>query len=278
MLKYSMDPEGTFNSPLSQGRIDKEYENLEVRLLHYPKHEDFVKTALFGEFAHAGGMIDPIKEFDNLSEEELFAKAGDYMQGGLEQYLESDTVTFLVYGCTRGFTHEFVRTRKGAWFLQQTMRHSNMGNANLRMPSGISNSSYDVQYEWSRVAQNAVGAYVNLVEEHDIAYQDARTVLPLATETWIIGGMPLRTFIETYNYRACYMFYPEMRWIFQRMGALLAEACPWVANKIKISCEVPDAGGHHKCFYRGTEIVSDVCPLPWATEENRIWKSKRFDK
>ena len=26
MLKYSMDPEGTFNSPLSQGRIDKEYE------------------------------------------------------------------------------------------------------------------------------------------------------------------------------------------------------------------------------------------------------------
>ena len=246
--------------------------------MHYPKHEDFVKTALFGEFAHAGGMIDPIREFDNLNEEELFAKAGDYMQGGLEQYLESDTVTFLVYGCTRGFTHEFVRTRKGAWFLQQTMRHSNMGNANLRMPGAISSSSYDIKYEWKRVTQNAVGSYINLVEEHDIAYQDARTVLPLATETWIIGGMPLRTFIETYNYRACYMFYPEMRWIFQKMGELLSEACPWVANKIKISCEIPDKDGNHKCFYRGTEIVSDVCPLPWATEENRIWKSTRFNK
>ena len=270
-----MDPEGVFNSPLAQGRIDKAYENLDVRLLHYPKHDDFVKTALFGEFAHAGGMINPIQELDNLSADELMQKAGDYMQGGLEQYLESDTVTFLIYGCTRGFTHEFVRTRKGAWFLQQTMRHSNMGHANIRMPEFICNSGNSAQKIWKESVNDSVEIYQRLIDL-DVPYQDARTVLPLATETWIIGGMPLRTFLETYNYRACYMFYPEMQWIFHEMGTLLSKACPWLESKIKISCEIPDKDGNHKCYYRGVEKVEGLCQLPWAKEENRLWKSRRF--
>lgn len=276
MLKHSMDPEGKFDSPLNQGRIDEAYDNLEVRLLHYPKQEDFVKTALFGEFAHAGGLINPIEEFDNLTAEQIAEKAGNYMQGGLEQYLESDTVVFLIYGCTRGFTHEFVRTRKGAWFIQQTMRHSNMGNANLRMPEYIAHTKEEkIKGDWYFATCNAVNAYVGLVHA-DVPYQDARTVLPLATETWIIGGMPLRTFIETYNYRACYMFYPEMQWVFRTAGVLLKEACPWLENKIKISCEIPDKEGNHKCYYRGVEEVEGVCPLKWAKEENRLWKSTRF--
>jgi hypothetical protein len=276
MLRYSMDQEGKFDSPLSQGRIDRGYENLEVRLLHAPKHEDFVRTALFGEFAHAGGLINPIEEFDNLSVDDLMAKAGDYMSGGLEQYLESDTVTFLVYGCTRAFTHEFVRTRKGAWFLQQTMRHSRMHNANMRMPEYIATNWPEHRQEmWIRCVRDAAEFYDFIVEQ-DTPYQDARSVLPIATETWIIGGMPLRTFLETYNYRACWMFLPEMRWIFHQMGQLLVAECPWLESKVKISCEFPDREGNHKCYYRGVENVEEVCTLPWAKEDNRIWRSKRF--
>lgn len=271
-----MDPNGVFDSPLAQGRIDRAYENLEVRLLHSPVQMDFIKTAMFGEFAHAGGMINPIEELDNLSIDKLMEKAGDYMHGGLEQFLESDTVTFLVYGCSRAFTHECVRTRKGAWYLQQTLRHSNMGHANVRMPEYVAKGSEDLQEKWTLATQMAVDTYVSMVNDDDMPYQDARTVLPLATETWLIVGMPLRTFLEMYNYRACFMFYPEMQWITQKMGSLLATECPWLEDKIKISCEIPDKDGNHKCYYRGVEDVSLVCHFEWAKEDNRIWKSKRF--
>ena len=151
-----------------------------------------------------------------------------------------------------------------------------MGDANVRMPEFVAKGSEEIQEKWLLSNQMAVDTYHELVNVYDMPYQDARTVLPLSTETWLIVGMPLRTFLEMYNYRACYMFYPEMRWITQEMGLLLAAECPWLEDKIKISCEMADKDGNHKCFYRGVENVEEVCTLPWAKEENRIWKSTRF--
>lgn len=282
VLSRLIDKEGEFDSPLAQGRIDRGYENLHIRLLHAPKMEDFVLTAVFTEFASSGGGKgkSPLERLDELqgNSDALSSMAEKFMHGGLEQFLEADTVTFLIYGCSRGFTHEFVRTRKGAWFVQQTMRHSNMGNANLRMPEFITRQPLDKQQFWIDNQKRQVEAYMKMVEEWYWPYEDARSVLPIGTETWIIGGMPIRTFLETYAYRACYMFYPEMQWIFRECGRLLKEQCPWLADKVKISCEIPNREGKHNCHYRGTEPVEGMCPLPWAKEELRLFKSKLYNK
>jgi thymidylate synthase ThyX len=186
---------------------------------------------------------------------------------GLQQTLEGESVTFLVYGCTRGFTHEFVRTRKGAWFLQQTMRHTDMGNANVRMPEYIANANQVYQSQWAIAIGNSIGVYQELVNA-DTPYEDARSVLPIATETWIIGGMPLRTWLETYEYRACHMFYPEMRYIFGRMKDALAKRAPNVARQAHITCERKGI-----CTYRGAEDTTG-CPIyPGARE----WQSPLYD-
>ena len=268
-LRASMDPEGKFNSPLAQGRVDEAYDNLKIRLLHYPKIEDFVKTASFGEAAHAGGALDPIAELDSLGPNELTSKVKQFMHGGLEQFLESDTVVYLVYGCTRGYTHEIVRTRNGAWFFQQTSRHSYLGDANLRMPEYIANSTEEVKELWVRTTREAINSYINMCENHDVPYQDARTVIPVGMQTWIVIGMPLRTYLNMNSYRTCAMFYPEMVWIQRKVGDLVKEACPWLSDKIKIGCESSKV-----CEYRGVEETHDSCDKPWA--HIRRWKSDHY--
>ncbi len=198
-LRKSGDPLEVFKSSLAQGRVDRGFDNLEVVLLHGPAERDMRITATLGAAAHAGAFGE-VLEF--IRDGRIDDMPVDVASIGLQQVLESDTVTFLVYGCTRAFTHEFVRTRKGAWFLQQTMRHTDMGDANVRMPASIAEGDPYARDIWLATVNKAVAHYQRLVRL-DIPYEDARTVLPLATETWIIGGMPLRTWLETYEYRAC---------------------------------------------------------------------------
>lgn len=281
MLKHSTNLDGEFLSPLSQGRIDRNFENLVIKMIHVPVFEDFIKTAILTEYGSSGGGKGEsmLTTLDALDSNKLLAQTSEkFMHGGLYQFLESDSVSFLIYGCSRAFTHEMVRTRKGAWFVQQTMRHSDMYNANVRMPQQIVISDNDIQKKWIDAVKKSIDTYIELTRQFDIPYQDARTVLPLATETWIIVGMPIRTFLETYNFRACSMFYPEMVYCFREMGRLLSEKCNWLEPKIKISCEIPDQNGEHWCYYRGTEQVEGFCTFPWAQEKKRLFKSKLYNR
>jgi thymidylate synthase ThyX len=150
------------------------------------------------------------------------------------------------------------------------MRHTDMGRANLRMPVTIAEGSERDRELWERTNKEAVSAYQSMCIA-DIPYEDARTVLPLATETWIIAGMPMRTWLETYEYRACYMFYPEMRWVFQRMKEELARHNEPLSTYAQITCE-----RRKICTYRGAEDTAE-CPLRKANGWDREWQSPEYD-
>jgi len=147
---------------------------------------------------------------------------------------------------------------------------------------------YEEAKGWSLTAQEAWTLSVKLSREvygflADIGVdlQDARTVCPIATETYIICEYPLSEFINTYSYRACYQFYPETVALFHLMGKKLIEKCPWLESQIKISCEKTGPGINglpHRCTYQGWERVEGSCPLPWAIEENRTFKSSKVDR
>jgi len=264
-MRKSLDPMEVFKSPLGNGRIDRGYENLEVICLQAP---DEKRLDLVGTLAAAGhaGAFGQVLEFIQEGKIEEVA-ALNIGQVGLQQILEMENVCFLIYGCTRAFTHEMVRTRKGAWYLQQTMRHTDMGNANMRMPESIVHTDVFTRDEWVASVEASRGNYEDLIEQ-DIPYEDARTVLPLATETWIIAGMPLRTWLETYAYRSCEMFYPEMQYVFRRMKEELAKKSPKIAEQAKISCEVKGV-----CTYRGAEDTTGCSIYPGSRE----WQSPLYD-
>lgn len=267
-MRKSLDPLGVFKSPLGQGRIDRAYDNLEVVLLKGPSQHDLDVVGTLAAAGHAGAFGRVVEFIQNGDLAEV--EALDIAKVGLQQVMEGEHITFLIYGCSRGFTHEMVRTRKGAWYLQQTLRHTDMGNANIRMPETIADASLRDQTVWMDATAKALSAYQGLVEA-DIPYEDARTVLPIATETWIIAGMPLRTWLETYEYRACHMFYPEMRRVWRRMKEELDKVAPRVAEQARITCE-----RRKICTYRGAEDTTS-CPLRQAHGWDREWQSEQYD-
>lgn len=292
-LNRNIDPTGIFDSPLNQGRVDKGYDNLEVRLLYKPQIDALQKLATISDFAVSGGKVNPVKWLDGeLDDTEVQEAAGQFNAGILGQDFESQTVGFLVYGCSRAYTHESVRTRGGASYTQQTFRHSNMGNANLRMSHKISQAPDNQKEFWIDSNTRQIRKYVYAVEELKWDYQDARDLLPIATETWIIEKFPLSTWLGRYAYRACTMFLPQMVWITRKQGELLGNACPELKKYIKISCEIPTWGpgsliNHtsgdvstiaktNHCHFGGTEKVEDVCDFPWAKESLRLNIPSRF--
>lgn len=269
MIKKSLDPTGQHKSPLGKGEVHIGYDGIEVKLLYFPEERAFKQMVYKATLATRGSEIGA-DEYDEKVVEEAFA-------GGLNQCLEWVTVVFEISGVSRGLTHEIVRTRQAS-FAQQSMRHTDMGDANVRLPQVIDEDTSLAFSIWMDAICQATEAYQKLVDL-DIPYQDARTVLPIATETYIIGAYPLKVFMDTYAYRSCYMFYPEIVYLFRLMRRKLLEKCPWLAPYILTSCEKTKPNGEHEhmCTYQGWERVEGHCPLAWALEHNRVWKSTKFE-
>ena len=288
-------------SPIAHRRTDEGYDNLWVRVLKAPE-EDTMKLLMWkGTLASRGVDILDDEKLDEVVVE-------DAWKGGLNQCREWDTVVFEISGVSRGVTHELVRTRKAS-FAQQTMRATDMGWFDLRMPQGIKERENEVGLvdagEYPLLTKSLGGVIVegsqlpmeiatvgdiwrlstelsreayNWLCALDIPFQDARTVAPIATETYIVAAYPLVEFMNTFAYRGCYMFYPEIVVLFHRMRAALLEKAPWLEPHIKIGCETTAPAGkyEHRCTYQGWESVEGQCPLAWGKEENLVWKSRRF--
>jgi thymidylate synthase ThyX len=291
MASRKTHTEGENKAPGQIGRTDVGYANLQVDCILWPE-EEVVKKVLSKASVAVKGSIVGEDEVDERSVQDMF-------RGGLNQALEWFTVAFECSGVSRGVTHQLVRTRKAS-FAQQSMRYADMGSFNARMPVAIADSKiidpirvpsrYPHLYDigdldtpaeiWLAAIDTAREAYAWLAD-HGIPMQDARTVCPIGTETYIICEYPLSEFIATYSYRACQMFYPETVALFGLMKQALVQKCPWIEPHLKISCEKTGPGINglpHRCTYQGWERVEGQCTFEWALEENRVFKSSRVDK
>lgn len=301
MASRSVHTDGQNKAPGQEGRTDVAYENIQVECILWPEY-DTVAEFLTQTSVAVKGEVYPVGHVDEEMVKDMF-------KGGLNQSLECFYVSFRCSGVSRGVTHQLVRTRKAS-FAQQSMRYADMDNFNVRMPEEISRQTHripgywntDIDWEryprlyallahfdnmnenperiWKESVEVAREAYRWLVE-HNIPMQDARTVCPIATETYIVCSYPLNEFAATYAYRGCSMFYPETVAVFRKMRAALLLKCAWLEDYIRISCEKTSgskAPGGHFCTYQGWERVEGQCEFPWALEENRTFKSRRVDK
>lgn len=115
-------------APGSEGRDDFGYDNLEVKILHWPDKMEFAKLMTKASVAVKGSIVGD-EEIDEVMVDDMF-------RGGLNQALEWVTVVFEISGVSRGVTHQLVRTRKAS-FAQQSMRYADMGSFNARIPEEI---------------------------------------------------------------------------------------------------------------------------------------------
>lgn len=226
--------DGSHVSPYDEGRVLVGTDGLHVRLVQGVNETQF-KQVLARTLRATTGISpeDPV----------MVGEWEEMMRGGLQSALESQVVIFEIHGASRSLTHQLVRTRKAA-FHQQSQRATWMGDKpNVRWPESIVNPDEGRSEEALRVLKLWEAAQVAAWEAYkaacdlDVSYQDARFILPEGTTGYIICEYPLREFLNTYAYRACSMFMWEMVTVMRKMGSILAEAHPFLAPYIKISCE-----------------------------------------
>jgi len=260
-------------SPYDNNVINTGVEGIDVILVQGIDEDAFKLVLSMAVRATKGvDLTIDIQDYENDWEE--------MMKGGLQTALESQTVVFAVSGVSRTCTHQLVRSRRAA-FHQQSQRASFMGNfPEVRMPQTVWEAGEEVRKQWLKAIREAHKAY-KMACEADVAYQDARFILPEGTTTFIMCEYSIREFLAVYAYRACTLFQWEIREVFREMGSILVNHYPWLGDYVLITCEATKGGVDptqpHACTFMGWEKVEGFCPFPWAKENNRTFRSQRHE-
>lgn len=171
----------------------------------------------------------------DLSKTKKFVKM--LIERGHESVLEHEKVTVRIV-CDRGVTHELVRHRLAS-YSQESTRYCNYGQdkfgneltfIDLRhfMPNP------EARKLWETSMQQAETNYLELVNQHGVPPQFARSVLPNSLKTEIVITANIREWRHIFRLRTSKAAHPQMQEI---MGPMLAEfqACiPVVFDDIEV--------------------------------------------
>jgi thymidylate synthase (FAD) len=256
--RWSTD-EGRSRSPSDNGVIQVGMDGIDVVLVQDFDDAVLYRLGRWSVSASTGAHPAKLHEEDEL----------EFLSGGLaRQSLEDIRIAFGVRGASRVLTHQLVRTRQAA-FKQQSQRDSWMGAMpEFRMPEKVWNDP-TARAVFLAAIISAHHAYLVATTDCDVPYEDARYILPEGTTNFILCEYSLRTFIDMYAYRGCYMFQEEMVTVMHMMRDLLVSQHPYLEDHIRISCEPI-----HKCTFQGRGTVEGKCLFPWAREDNRTHPAK----
>lgn len=147
-----------------------------------------------------------------------------YMANTIPSSWEFVSYTFLINGVTRGFTHQFVRTRTGS-YAQQTMRVLNVDGWDYGTGPTIQDDVFR-QHEYDH-CMSRIGKVYNDLIAMGAKIEDARGVLPTNILTNIVAKFDLRTLTDTMRKRASTRTQGEYRDVMDAMKAEVLRVHPW---------------------------------------------------
>lgn len=135
--------------------------------------------------------------------------------------------TFLIEGVSRGFTHQFVRSRTMS-FAQQTMRILDVSEGSgwtyTTGPTIESDPARKMQYEG---AMSYIGEIYKSLIGDGAKVEDARGILPTNIQTNILAKCNFRTFNELVRKRSSPRTQDEYRQALEGMKKAVLEIHPW---------------------------------------------------
>ncbi len=164
---------------------------MKVTLLrHTLEAEDLLIFTKSTRLTLSPGLMESIKAWpQERKDEEL-----KYIANTIKSSWEFIDYVFLIEDVSRGFTHQFVRTRQGS-YAQQSMRVTNMSAFDFVMPEKI--AAQPRAKELVEILNLFTArTYRELVEDLGIPAEDARSILPTNVSTNIIAKFNLRTLTE----------------------------------------------------------------------------------
>lgn len=194
---------------------------LKVTVLeHTPNFERNIARA--GKLCYSPSEIEELN--DKLTDEDV-KKYLDMILGiGHGSILEHSTITFGIEGISRSLSHQLVRHRVGTNFSQKSQRYVNESDFGYVVPVEIKQNNY-ANYEFEKAMDMIKVAYNNIANElekeycktmtpHQAkkkAYENARAVLPNATETKMVVTMNVRSLFHFFKERLCERSQDEIR-------------------------------------------------------------------
>lgn len=166
------------------------------------------------------GLFEEIEGWDwSKVEQEL-----RYMANTIPSSWEFVEYKFLITGVTRGFTHQFVRTRTGS-YAQQTMRVLNVNGWDYGTGPTVEQDA-DRKAEYDACMDSIADVYDKLIAM-GAKIEDARGVLPTNIHTNLVAKFDLRTLSDTARKRASSRTQGEYRDVMEAMKAEVMRVHPW---------------------------------------------------
>jgi thymidylate synthase (FAD) len=202
-----------------------------VSLLQYtPDPESSV--ALAARLCYSSASIDELKEKISRSDIRNFLEK--IMSLGHQSVLEHASFTFGIDGLSRVTSHQLVRHRIAS-FSQQSQRYVSHEErfAAVIPPTIAASPEFLARFEEELASMHK--AYADMVAA-GIPAEDARYILPNATETKIIVTMNARELLHFFRLRCCERAQWEIRAMAVEMLRLVKEAAPIIFRDAGPGC------------------------------------------
>ncbi len=204
---------------------------MQVELLyHTPNPERAIATAARLCYAPVGAT----ELMQTMPEERVKSVLNTIMKSGHFSTLEHASYTFAIDGVSRALTHQLVRHRIAS-FNQQSQRYVKFKDGvPVVKPETIANDPESSQ-AFDEAIACAVEAYDKLIAV-GVPAEDARYLLPNATETKIVVTMNVRELLHFFELRCCNRAQWEIREMAHKMLELARPTAPFIFADAGASC------------------------------------------
>ncbi|MCD6434699.1 MAG: FAD-dependent thymidylate synthase [Candidatus Diapherotrites archaeon] len=204
---------------------------MKVKLIRYtPEPELTAATA--AHLCYAGVDIDKLQKKITREYAEKLLK--HVIESGHWSVLEHVSFTFAIEGISRACSHQLVRHRIAS-YSQQSQRYVNEENFNYILPKSIADNKKFAE-RFRNFMDSARDFYAEMIA-NGIPKEDARFVLPNATETRIIVTMNTRSLYNFFEKRLCMRAQWEIRALANKMLKLCRKVAPLLFKNAGPICE-----------------------------------------
>jgi thymidylate synthase (FAD) len=225
-----------------------------ILLRHTPEPEETV--AMAARLCYSPIEVEELRHRIESKDQKGFVEK--LMKMGHLSPIEHASFTFAIEGISRACSHQLVRHRLAS-YSQQSQRYvsERTGDGNTFdyiIPPIIAEDerSREIFEDFMKTAQRTYNLLIDRLSERGIvgekANQDARFVLPNASETKIIVTMNARELLHFFRMRCCNRAQWEIRHMAEEMLRLVKEVSPVIFKKAGPAClYVPCPEGEYSC-------------------------------
>lgn len=204
--------------------------SMDVRLLyHTPDPERAIAAAARLCYAPVGAA----ELLETMSEDAVHRVLRTVISSGHTSTLEHASYTFAVDGVSRAMTHQLVRHRLAS-YSQQSQRYVKADGADFVVPPSVA-ADPAAREAFDAACAAALEAYRALLGA-GIPAEDARYLLPNATESKIVITMNVRELLHFFELRCCKRAQWEIRELALKMLALAEPTAPYIFMDAGAAC------------------------------------------